>query len=61
MRGISALFYNDFTTINFMPNSTSVLSGRRKFLFLDISSLLRGLQLTPARLKKYMIGSLQDR
>jgi hypothetical protein len=29
--------------------------------FLDISSLLRELQLTQARLEKYLIGSLQDR
>jgi hypothetical protein len=40
---------NDFGTINSMPNLASVLS------------LLRGLQLTQARFKKYFIGSLQDR
>jgi hypothetical protein len=39
---------NDFGTINSMPNLASVLS------------LLRGLQLTQARFKKYLIGSLQD-
>jgi hypothetical protein len=43
-----------------MPNLASVLSDLGKFLFLDITSLLRGLQLTQARFKKYLIGSLQN-
>jgi hypothetical protein len=61
MSNIFRLFYNDFVTINFMPSSRSVHSGLRRFHFLDMSSLLKVLQLTQVRLKKYLIGSLQDR
>jgi hypothetical protein len=43
MHNISALFCNDFRTINSMSNSASVLSGWRKFYFLGISSPLREL------------------
>jgi hypothetical protein len=40
------LFYNDFVTINFMSSSVSVHSGWRMSHFLDMSSLLKVLQLT---------------
>jgi hypothetical protein len=61
MRSIFESFCNDFKTITSMPSSASVLSGLRKFRFLDISSAQRALQLTQAKFKKYLIGSLQDR
>jgi hypothetical protein len=61
MNNIFGLFCNDFMTINFMPSLATVHSGLRRLHFLDMSSLLKVLQLTQARFKKYLIGSPQDR
>jgi hypothetical protein len=60
MSNTFGLFYNDFATINSMPSSASVHSGRRKFRFLGMLFQLRVLQLTRARFKKYSNESLQN-
>jgi hypothetical protein len=55
MSNIFVLSYNNFATINSMPSSANVHSGRRKYLFLAISSQLRVLQSTQAKFKRYWI------